>query len=872
VKFLAWWGGNRVTILSSCAAVFSEGTVRMSLDGANRAPSIDGEEIQPGKVHYFQGSDPQQWLTNIPTYKKAKCSSVYPGIDLIYYVNGQRLEYDFVVAPGADPQNIGLRFDGVPNLHLAPNGDLAGDGFRVHKPAVYQELGGIRIPVSGTYRLLRGGRIGLLLGSYDPSRPLVIDPVVAFVRMDQSVGEDAAGVALDASGNIYLTGGSLCSAYVSKLDPSGSFLYRASIGGTSMNGECIDGFSSGAGIAVDAAGDAYITGSTDSLRFPTTANAFQRTSGETPDARGRILYDAFVTKLDSNGAIVYSTLLSGKSYDVGRSIAVDAAGSALVTGYTESHDFPTASAFQPDNRGARDVFVTKLDPAGSSLVYSTYLGGSGYDSGASISVDRSGNAYLTGQTGSLDFPIANAAQPASGGGVCYNARSCDDAFATKISPSGTLIYSTYFGGGDDDFGTAITSDADGNVYLAGLTQSLNFPTANAVQPAPGGCIVNGGWICADAFVTKLNASGQIVYSTYLGGSSFDAATAITVDPDGAASVSGVTASFDWPTRNPIQSNYVTYSDAFVAKLNKAGSALLFSSSLGSCFADASCRSTGAASTLVADRLGSLYIVESLYDATNIWGWPLTATVISKIDLAGRPVINARGIVNGASLRFGSLSPGEIVTIFGSGMGPFAAGGPKLGSDGLVATSLSGTRVLFNGMASPVLYASPNQVSAVVPYGAAGKSNTEVRLEFAGTMSDGVMMPVAGTAPGIFTVDASGTGGAFATNEDGSRNSPNHPASRGSTIVLYATGEGITNPAGLDGKPAEDPLPRPALPVSVQIGGMPAELLYAGGAAGQVAGLMQLKVRIPPNLAPGNATVEITVGGFASQPGVTIAVR
>jgi uncharacterized protein (TIGR03437 family) len=843
----------------------------MSLEGANRAPSIDGEEIQLGKVHYFQGSDPRQWLTNVPTYKKAKCGSVYAGIDLIFYANGQRLEYDFVVAPGADPRKIRLRFDGVPKLRLAPNGDLTGDGFRMQKPTVYQESGGIRIPVSGAYRLLRGRRVGFLLGPHDPSRPLVIDPVVAFMRTDQSIAEDAAGMAVDASGNIYLAGGSLCSAYVSKLDPSGSFLYRASFGGASINGECIGGFSSGAGIAVDSAGDAYITGSTNSLSFPTTANAFQRTSAETPDARGRILYDAFATKLDSNGAIVYSTLLSGKSFDVGRSIAVDAAGSAIVTGYTESRDFPTASAFQPDNRGVSDVFVTKLDPGGSSLVYSTYLGGAGIDSGASVVADRAGNAIITGRTSSVDFPVANAAQPASGGGECYDGRPCYDAFVAKLSPSGNLIYSTYLGGTDDDIGAALTADAEGNVYLAGQTQSLNFPTANAVQAARGGCTSNN-WVCADAFVTKLNASGQIVYSTYLGGSSFDAATAITVDPDGAPSVSGLTTSFDFPTLNPVQSNSVTYLDAFVAKLNPAGSALLFSSSLGACFQDLSCRSTGTSNTLIVDRLGSLYVVESLYDATNVWGWPETATVIGKIDLAGRPVINGRGIVNGASLRFGSLSPGEIVTIFGSGMGPLAAREPRLGSDGLVATSLGGTRVLFDGVASPVLYAAPNQVSAVVPYAAAGKSNTEVRVEFAGTMSDGVIMPIAGAAPGIFTVNASGAGGAFATNEDGSRNSPNHPASQGSTIVLYATGEGLTNPAGVDGKPAEDPLPRPALPVSIQISGTPAELLYSGGAAGQVAGLMQLKVRIPPNLAPGNATVEITVGGFASQPGVTIAVR
>lgn len=227
---------------------------------------------------------------------------------------------------------------------------------------------------------------------------------------------------------MYLAGSSLCSAYVSKLDPSGSTpLYGVSFGGISINGECIGGGSAAASIVMDAAGYAYVTGSTNSPSFPTTANAFQRTSVEMPDASGRITYDTFVTKFDSNGIVVYSTLLSGKSFDVGRGIAVDGAGNAIVTGYTGSRDFPTASALQADNRGVSDAFVTKLDLAGSSLVYSTYLGGVGYDSGASIAVDRAGNIFITGQTSSLDFPVANATQAAAGGGVCYNGRPCCDA-------------------------------------------------------------------------------------------------------------------------------------------------------------------------------------------------------------------------------------------------------------------------------------------------------------------------------------------------------------------------------------------------------------------------------------------------------------
>ena len=271
-----------------------------------------------------------------------------------------------------------------------------------------------------------------------------------------------------------------------------------------------------------------------------------------------------------------------------------------------------------------------------------------------------------------------------------------------------------------------------------------------MQPAASACILNNGWICADAFVTKLNASGQLVYSTYLGGSSFDGATGIAVDAGGAASVAGVTASFDFPTVNPIQGNNVTFLDAFVAKLNAAGSSLLFSTALGSCLADLGCHATGTATAAIADRTGDLLVAESLYDATNTWGFPQTAAVIGKIDLTGRPILDAGGIVNGASFRPGRVAPGEIVTLFGTGIGPFAGTRLQLEPTGLVATSLGGGRVLFDGVAAPMVYASPNQVNAVVPYAVAGRTSTEVRVEFAGTTSDAITMPVEAAAPGLFT--------------------------------------------------------------------------------------------------------------------------
>ena len=279
-----------------------------------------------------------------------------------------------------------------------------------------------------------------------------------------------------------MAGSSLCTALVKKLDPTGStFLYSAYFGSAGSDNGCSKGGSGVNGIAVDAAGNAYVTGATTSLSFPTTANAFQQKSPETPGTGGRSLGDAFVVKFDTAGSMVYSSYLGGKSGDAGTGIALDDASNALVTGWTRSIDFPTANAVQPDIRGVTNAFVAKLDPPGSALVYATYLGGNAYDTGAGIAMDRDGNAFVTGLTGSRDFLPVNAAQPASGGGECYG-RPCHDAFASKLSPSGRLIYSTYLGGSNDDSGAAITTDAVGNVYLAGQTQSSNSPLPTPCSP------------------------------------------------------------------------------------------------------------------------------------------------------------------------------------------------------------------------------------------------------------------------------------------------------------------------------------------------------------------------------------------------------
>ena len=354
------------------------------------------------------------------------------------------------------------------------------------------------------------------------------------------------------------------------------------------------GVDQGYGIAVDSAGNAYVTGSTESTNFP-TANAFQNTFGGGGDA--------FVTKLNAAGsALVYSTYLGGSDGDFGAGIAVDSAGNAYVTGVTDSTDFPTANALQNTNSGGiADVFVTKLNAAGSALAYSTYLGGSDFDSEPNIAVDSAGNVYVTGHTESTNFPTANAFQSTSGGGG-------GDAFVTKLNAAGSaLVYSTYLGGSEAEFGGGIAADSAGNAYVTGTTDSDNFPTANALQPTSGG---GTGLADGDAFVTKLNAAGSaLVYSTYLGGSDFDYGGGIAVDSAGNAYVTGVTDSDNFPTANAFQScTYGSNQDVFVTKLNAAGSALVYSTYLGgSLFEDSG--------DIAVDSAGNAYVTGSTY-STN----------------------------------------------------------------------------------------------------------------------------------------------------------------------------------------------------------------------------------------------------------------
>jgi hypothetical protein len=410
--------------------------------------------------NYFIGSNPSHWHAGIRNYARVCYRGIRPGIDLYYYGTGGRLEYDLVVAPEADISGIALAFDGVESTRIGPAGDLilrtAAGELRQARPRLYQFQGGRKLAVEGRYRLVGQNRVGFGLGSYDRTRALVIDPVLTYSTYVGGNGwDEGVGMALDASNNVYVAGwttstnlstdGALgksggrpvyTDAFVFKLNATGTkLLYCTYLGGSSYD----DAWS----VAVDPAGNAYVTGATTSVDFPVTSNGLQRKLAG--DAA------AFVTKLDPSGTkLIYSTYLGGDGVDKGLGIAIDKSGNAHITGRTTSSNFPTSTAaFQKSNLGKDDIFVTKLDPSGASFIYSTLIGGPGADWANAIALDSAGAAYLTGYTQSATFPTTpNAAQPTFYGGP-------GDGFVTKLNPTGTgLVYSTFLGGRQDDFARA----------------------------------------------------------------------------------------------------------------------------------------------------------------------------------------------------------------------------------------------------------------------------------------------------------------------------------------------------------------------------------------------------------------------------------
>jgi hypothetical protein len=585
--------------------------VRMRLMGANAHAEVVGLQELPGKANYFIGRDPQKWRTNVATFAKVKYKNVYPGVDLVYYGNRAQLEYDFVVAPGADPNVIALIVDASvpyrreqadirPVLQIAANGDLvfAADSgeIRFHKPLVYQptdssssdaksELGVRNSKVlDGHYELTTENRVHFEVAGYDKSRSLVIDPVLTYSSYLGGSGSDGAtAISVDSSGNAYVTGSTYSTnfptvgpikatntgvqeAFVAKVNAAGNALvYSTYLGGS--------GGDLGTGIAVDATGNAYVTGNTCSADFPTTAGSFEPTFRGPACTNGS--GDAFVAKLDAGGnALSYATYLGGTGTDSGSAIAVDSSGNAYVVGSTQSTDFPTQNPLQTANKGNGDAFVTELNSSGSALVYSTYLGGSFLDQAFGIAVDSSGNAYVTGWTDSGDFPTANAFQ--TGNGASYEGNY--DVFVSKLNATGNaLVYSTYLVGDYDDAGYGIAIDPSGEAFVTGSTGSDNFPvTPGAYQTSLSNSTSFPYY--PNAFVTKLTATGNsLVYSSYLGGYYGTGAYGIALDSSGNAHITGYTSGGLPQVNGFPEPQGTTYGNmGFVTKFSSTGSSLVYS--------------------------------------------------------------------------------------------------------------------------------------------------------------------------------------------------------------------------------------------------------------------------------------------------------
>jgi hypothetical protein len=651
------------------AGAFSAQMVRMQFVGASSRAQISGAEELPGKVNYLIGNEPARWQTGVATFAKVRVGEIYPGVNLAYYGNQRHLEYDFTVAPGADPGIIAIRFDGADKISISPAGELVlnlGDGeIRQPKPVIYQAANGARREISGGYKILDAQTVAFAVGDYDHGLPLVIDPVMQPVLsystyLGGNANDTAATVAVDTNGFVYIAGETLST----KLATVGSF--QTNFGGGTVNGDAFvakfnyDGTNVSlvyctylggsqddlaSSLAVDMAGNVFLTGYTDSPDFPTTNALYSKILGHAyKNIHGSTFYsgNAFVAELNTNGSkLVYSTYLGGSGVgtyigqDEGMGIALDSAGNAYVAGYTGSTNFPVVNPLTCQlagttntllNRlaGSYNGFLAKIGPGGTNLLYSTYFGGTNIDVATGIAVDSAGAVYLAGYTDSTNFPTTNAVQPYLGG--VTNAVLSFDAFAAKfVQPSATnivLVYSTYLGGANDDFGYGVAADPAGDAFVTGSTASPNFPNTATAVPGLFNELtnnLNGSLLTTNAFLAKLGPDGtSLVYSAVFGGFVCDTGYGVAVDPTtGNAFVVGTTSSTNFPTLNATNYFAMTNSggdDAFVTAFSADGSALLYSVYLGGANNDFGYG-------IAVDAYGSAYIVgqtlSANFPATNM---------------------------------------------------------------------------------------------------------------------------------------------------------------------------------------------------------------------------------------------------------------
>lgn len=605
--------------------------LRMRFEGANPAAQIVGEDQLPGQVNYFVGDNPKKWHSNVPTYSRVKYSSIYPGVDLVYYGNQRHLEYDLIVAPGANPQSVVLNLQGAQNLHVTANGDLAvrmADGeVQLQKPLVYQNINGQKKLIAASYALAGNHRVKFAVADYDRQQPLVLDPVLNYSTYLGGTNDEIAwAIAVDSNNNAVVAGNTFSTdfpvtaanvsaepetsntfgeIFVTQLNSTGTAeLYSTYLSGSSDQGDYAFG------VAVDSSNMIYVTGQTFSTDFPTTTGAFKLSLPSNPSG------SSYVTKIDPTksgiASLAYSSYIGGNSGDFGDAVAAGAGGNVFVSGVSFSSptaspfstvtNFPvTANAFQNTlNTADGNAYLTRIDTTQSgnaSLIYSSYLGGSGDNAGNpnstgtgeeafGVAVDSTNNAYLVGTTTSLDFPVTTGAYKTTAPAAIANGVVFFSKINTAASGTASLVYSTYLGGTNTnagDFGSGIAIGPNNVAYLVGSSSSVDFPTTSGAYLSTGNTI-------GLAFISLIDPSAtgaaQLKYSTLLGGTAGTLGASIKADSLGNAYVTGGTGSSDFPTTAGSFQQTLTAGApgaAFIAKLNPASTGaadLLYSTFFG----------------------------------------------------------------------------------------------------------------------------------------------------------------------------------------------------------------------------------------------------------------------------------------------------
>lgn len=831
--------------LSKRTALETETALRMRLLGSNPSAQVTGREELPAKSNYFLGNDPRQWRTNVATYAKVRYEGVYPGIDLVYYGNQRALEFDFIVAPGSDVTAIEISFQGADQLAVEEQGHLSlqveGAQMILRHPALYQQFDGVRKEVAGGYRLLGPDKIGFQVGDYDPTEPLIIDPV--FLLYSTYLGgfdlDEGWDIAVASDGSIFLTGqtnslnfptkaplsvgGGFArgfDAFVLKLNAAGSALvYSTYLGG--------GGSDLGQGIAVDAQGNAYVTGRTASRDFP-QVNALQTDFG------GGVIGDVFVSKLNPAGSqLVYSRYIGGSDDEAGNAIAVDSAGNAYITGFTRSLNFPTANPSQSFFRGgSADAFLTKLNAAGNLFVFSTFLGGSQADNSFGLDVDASGNAYLTGSTESPDFPAFANLQPGFGG--------LSDAFVGRFDSSGELLFLTYLGGSSRDEGRGIVAKDPGNVYVAGFTASADFPTVRAPQSVFGGGT-------EDAFVAKLNlvslsAGNALPYSTYLGGSGADSARDITLDGSGNIYVTGFTDSLDFPLAGAFQTSPGGNGDAFVTKLDFTSNfvVLPYSTYLGG-------TATDIGLGIAVDASRNAYVT----GWTESGNFPITV---------GSLQINSAGGVR--EVFFTKVGSNPLPTLSSLSPASLTAGGAAFTLTVNGSGFVSGSVIRWNGSDRSTTFVSPAKLTALMAANDIATSGTAAVTVFNPPPEGGTSNSLPFTIVKVVTGPSISPAGVV---NNASYTFAGSSVAPGSIAAIFGSnltdGSSCLSPScgptfGSNGR-----LNTTLAGAQVTVNGTLVPIYYASPT--------RLGIQIPTELTTTSATVQVSVGGQASAPATVV---